>query len=89
MRERLQYNETARKQYDELIENCPWFDINEHFLVTIDDSSGNIEEIVGAGLTFKSAKPAIINGWKRVKENYGYTFIVNLYEKGRLRSYVV
>ena len=89
MRERLQYNETARDQYDDLIENCPWFNIDEHFLVTIEDDSRNIEEIVGAGATFNNVKRALRHAWRLVDKNYGHRFSVYLYEKGSLRSYVV
>ena len=89
MKERLQYNETARDQYDDLIENCPWFDIDKHFIATIEDDSGNIAEIVGVGSTFGNVKRALQHGWRRVEKHYPSSYSVSLYEKGRLRSYVV
>jgi len=89
MKERLQYNETARDQYDDLIENCPWFDIDKHFIATIEDDSGNIAEIVGAGSTFSNVKRALRHGWRLVDKHYPSSYSVYLYEKGRLRSYVV
>jgi hypothetical protein len=89
MKERLQYNETARDQYDELLEDCPWFDIDKHFLATIEDDSGNIAEIVGVGSTFSNVKRALRHGWRRVEKHYPSSYSVSLYEKGWLRSYVV
>ena len=89
MKERLQYNETARDQYDEMLEACPWFDIDKHFIATIEDDSGNIAEIVGVGSTFSNVKRALRHGWRRVEKHYPSSYSVSLYEKGRLRSYVV
>lgn len=86
MRERL-YGK-ALEQYDEMLQVCDWFDFRRHFLVTIEDSSGNIEEIVGVGSNFTNSKRALRAGWKRIK-SYSGEYSVSLYEKGWLRSYVI
>lgn len=83
------YNPTAKRQFNDMLSNCPWFDGTKHFVVTIEDDSGNIEEVVGAGSTFNNAKPALHMAWNVVYKHYNNTYSVGLYEGGMLRSYTL
>tara|TARA_R100000951_G_scaffold78095_1_gene65914 strand:- start:1255 stop:1551 length:297 start_codon:yes stop_codon:yes gene_type:complete len=50
----------ARKQYKRMKKAVPHFNKVAHYLVVIDDSSGNIFEVIGCGLTWTSAVTDVI-----------------------------
>lgn len=87
MKERL--TGFALEQYNEMLDAIPHFDESWH-VVTISDSSGNIEEFIGVGKTFNDVKRVLKAGWKRLRRNYDEKhFSVDLLVDGRLKSYVI
>ena len=87
MKERLRG--FALEQYNEMLAAIPHFDESWH-VVTISDNSGNIEEFIGVGKTFNDAKPALREGWKRLRKDYDESdFSVDLLVDGRLKSYMI
>lgn len=80
----------ALEQYNEMIAQCPWFDEQKHCMVTIEDHSSNVMELVGIGTNFTTTKPALRAGWKRLRRNYNTErFSVGFYKKGRMTSYIL
>lgn len=73
---------------NELLESCPWFDEENHFLVAIEDDGGNCVEIVGCGSTIKNSKPALRAAFKRGKR-LGFKNSVALLRGMRLVSFVI
>jgi len=87
MKERLKGN--ALRIYNEMVDHLgDKFNEETWHIVTISDKSGNVEEFVGAGKTFKDAKPALRMGWKWLRSHYNEEqFSVDLTVGGRLKSY--
>ena len=89
MKERLKGK--ALKNYNEMIQSLgDVFDEKTWHIVTIADKSGNVEEFVGVGKTFKDAKKALRMGWKWLRSHYNENhFSVDLTVDGRLKSYII
>lgn len=84
------YDKDVQSSFNEMLEAIPHFDHENWHVVVISDSSGNVEEFIGVGDTFNRTKPALREGWKRLRKNYDENdFSVDLLVDGRLRSYVI
>jgi len=55
----------GRKQWDEMITNCPWFDYDKHYVIALDDDSGNLWELIGVCATERETKRILRIAYKR------------------------
>ncbi len=78
----------VNSQLEQLKGNCPWFNPEKHFQITIQDMSGNIFEIIGCGSTMNNSKPALKAALRRVK-NYSADYTVGLTKNNKLYSFFV
>ena len=84
----------AKKQYKRMKKAVPQFDKKEHYLIVIDDMSGNIFEVIGAAGTHDAACTDVIPiALERIERDYEKhhpgKFQVGLQQNGRMCSWVV
>jgi hypothetical protein len=86
--ESIQHDTWLLDCYNEMMQHVPSFDYDKHYLITIEDDSGNIMELIGVALYESATKTALRAGYKRLKNYDKERFSVGLRHGGRHMSYV-